>query len=151
MPISSLFFVSLLSLISLFYKQTYNIHINRHDWIHCYYYSEKTNLFNQLRIRKVRVFIWPSWVSVNSGSWWWTGRPGVLQFMGSRRVGHNWETDLIWSSLMLFFSPLFFSLEKFFITWFILRRQHIPSILFVRGNLYLFCQFWRIISQSTEF
>lgn len=60
MPISSLFFVSLLSLNSLVYKQTYNIHINTHDSIHCYYYSEKTNLFNQLRIRKVRVFILPS-------------------------------------------------------------------------------------------
>ena len=36
------------------------------------------------------------WVSVNSGSWWWTGRPGVLQFMGSQRVGHDWATDLIW-------------------------------------------------------
>ena len=38
-----------------------------------------------------------SWVSVNSGSWWWTGRPGMLRFMGSQRVGHDWATDLIWS------------------------------------------------------
>ena len=38
-----------------------------------------------------------SWVWVNSGSWWWTGRPGVLQFMGLQRVGHDWATDLIWS------------------------------------------------------
>ena len=36
-------------------------------------------------------------VWVNSGSWWWTGRPGVLQFRGSQRVGHDWVTDLIWS------------------------------------------------------
>ena len=36
-----------------------------------------------------------TWVSVNSGSWWWTGRPGVLWFMGSQRVGHHWATDLI--------------------------------------------------------
>ena len=35
-----------------------------------------------------------TWVWVNSGSWWWTGRPGVLRFMGSQRVGHNWATDL---------------------------------------------------------
>ena len=27
-------------------------------------------------------------------SWWWTGRPGVLQFMGSQRVRHNWATEL---------------------------------------------------------
>ena len=35
-------------------------------------------------------------VWVNSGSWWWTGRPGVLQFMGSQRVGHDWATELNW-------------------------------------------------------
>ena len=38
-----------------------------------------------------------TWVSVNSRSWWWTGRPGMLRFMGSQRVGHDWATDLIWS------------------------------------------------------
>ena len=37
-----------------------------------------------------------TWVWVNSGSWWWTGRPGVLRFMGLQRVGHYWATDLIW-------------------------------------------------------
>ena len=37
-----------------------------------------------------------TWVWVNSGSWWWTGRPGVLQSMGSQRVGHDWETELNW-------------------------------------------------------
>ena len=36
-----------------------------------------------------------TWVWVNSGSWWWTGRPGVLWFMGSQRVGHDWTTELI--------------------------------------------------------
>ena len=38
-----------------------------------------------------------TWVWVNSGSWWWTGRPGVLQFMGSQRVGHDWATQLNWT------------------------------------------------------
>ena len=37
------------------------------------------------------------WVWVNSGSWWWTGSPGVLQFMESQRVGHSWATELNWS------------------------------------------------------
>ena len=37
---------------------------------------------------------WWMWVWVNSGSWWWTGRPGLLRFMGSQRVGHNWATEL---------------------------------------------------------
>ena len=38
-----------------------------------------------------------TWVWVNSGSWWWTGRPGVLQFMGLQRVRHDWVTD--WTEL----------------------------------------------------
>ena len=37
-----------------------------------------------------------TWVWVNSRSCWWTGRPGVLQFMGLQRVGHNWATELNW-------------------------------------------------------
>ena len=39
---------------------------------------------------------WLDGVWVNSGNWWWTGRPGVLRFMGSQRVRHDWATDLIW-------------------------------------------------------
>ena len=39
-----------------------------------------------------------TWVWVGSGSWWWTGRPGVLQSMGSKRVGHDWATELNWRS-----------------------------------------------------
>ena len=33
-------------------------------------------------------------VWVNSRRWWWTGRPGMLRFMGSQRVGHDWATEL---------------------------------------------------------
>ena len=40
-----------------------------------------------------------TWVWVNSGGWWWTGKPGVLQFMGSQRIGHNWVTELNWTKL----------------------------------------------------
>ena len=40
-----------------------------------------------------------TWVWVNSGSWWWTGRPGVLQSMGLQRVGHDWMTELNWTIL----------------------------------------------------
>ena len=36
---------------------------------------------------------------VNSGSWWWTGRPGVLQSMGLQRVGHDWVTELNWINI----------------------------------------------------
>ena len=37
-----------------------------------------------------------TWVWVNSGSWWLTGRPGVLRFMGSQRVRRNWVIELNW-------------------------------------------------------
>ena len=35
-----------------------------------------------------------TWVWVDSGSWWWTGRPGVLQSIGSQKVRHDWATEL---------------------------------------------------------
>ena len=40
---------------------------------------------------------WWTWVWVSSGSWWWTRKPGVLQSMGSQRVGHNWATEPNWT------------------------------------------------------
>ena len=52
---------------------------------------------------------WDGWMAsltgwtrvwVNFGSWWWTGRPGVLQFMGLQRVGHDWLTELNWCVCM---------------------------------------------------
>ena len=39
----------------------------------------------------------PVWV--NSGTWWWTGRPGMLRFMGSQRVRHDWVTEMNWTEL----------------------------------------------------
>ena len=51
---------------------------------------------------------WDGWMAsltrwmgvwVNSGSWWWTGRPGVLWFMELQRVGHDWVTELYWTQL----------------------------------------------------
>ena len=42
-----------------------------------------------------------TWVWVNSGRWWWTRRPGVLLFMGSQRVGHDWATELNWTELWM--------------------------------------------------
>ena len=45
-----------------------------------------------------------AWVWVNSGSLWWTGRPGVLRFTGSHRVRHDWVTELNWAELMQHFA-----------------------------------------------
>ena len=50
-----------------------------------------------------------TWVWVNSGSWWWTGRPGMLQSKKSQRVGHDWATELNWTllySVWSYFSTL---------------------------------------------
>ena len=44
-----------------------------------------------------------TWVWVNSGCWWWTGRPGVLPFMRLQRVGHDWATDLNWTDHKMWF------------------------------------------------
>jgi len=47
-----------------------------------------------------------AWVWVNSGSWWWTGRPGVLRFMGLQRIGHDWATDVIWMLFSIVAAPI---------------------------------------------
>ena len=46
-----------------------------------------------------------TWVWVNSRSWWWTGRPGVLRFMGSQRVRQDWATELNWTWFLFFSYP----------------------------------------------
>ena len=42
-----------------------------------------------------------TWVWVDSGRWWWTGRPGMLQSMGLQRVGHDWATELNWDQFWI--------------------------------------------------
>ena len=44
-----------------------------------------------------------TWIWGNSGSWWWTGKPGMLQFMGSQRVGHDWVNELNWTESFISF------------------------------------------------
>ena len=71
--------------------------------------SEKTLMLGKIEGRRRRgqhmvrwldgtVTQW-KWVWVSSGSWWWTGKPSVLQSMGSQRVGHDWVTGLNWTEL----------------------------------------------------
>ena len=54
---------------------------------------------------------WWTWVLVNSGSWWWTGRPGVLRFMVLQRVGHDWATELNWTESIEGLHAICFSLN----------------------------------------
>ena len=93
-----------------------------------------------------------TWVWVNSGSWWWTGRPGVLQFMGSQRVGHDCATDLIWSDLMFhqiwdLFSHYFF--KYFFLTLrsspFVTPLMHMLVHLIVSHRSLKLCSFFFIL------
>ena len=63
-------------------------------------------------------------VWVNSGSWWWIGRPGVLWFMGSQRVGHDWATELNWTECRKFFLAVEF------------RINHLPNSLFFQGLIF---------------
>ena len=61
---------------------------------------------------------WDGWMAsstwwtcfwVNSRSWWWTGRPGVLWFMRSQRVGHDWVTELNWTECHLSINIIYWS------------------------------------------
>ena len=72
-----------------------------------------------------------TWVWVNSGSWWWTGRPGVLRFMGSRRVGHDWATELNWIEwqMMLIFLKFVYFLFSLFLLSF--------CVIFLNSLIYL--------------
>ena len=56
-------------------------------------------------------------VSLNSGSWCWTGRPGVLRFTGSQRAGHDWATDLIWIQLSHKKEKFFCHFQQYGWTW----------------------------------
>ena len=57
---------------------------------------------------------WWIWVWVNYRSWWWTGRPGVLQSMGLQRVGHDWATELNWTDT---YTPSLVSLHPAPLGW----------------------------------
>ena len=70
-----------------------------------------------------------TWVWVDSGSWRWIGRPGMLWFMGSQRVELDWATELNWTEFK-----------------FNLKIQHIFFFL----SLY-FCCLLRFISNNTGF
>ena len=72
---------------------------------------------------------WWTWVWVNSGSWWWTERPGVLRFTGSQRVGHDWATELNWTEQLLWRSSWGTNSWHFTGSFFLFLVQFSPSVV----------------------
>ena len=54
-----------------------------------------------------------TWVWASFGSWWWTGKPAVLQSIELQRVGHNWVTGLNWTELVHYDRRGFMFLSSF--------------------------------------
>ena len=76
-----------------------------------------------------------TWVWVNSGSWWWTRRPGVLQFMGLQRVRHDWATELNWG----YINDLWFVGEN-------IQKSHMHTYIHIIGmDTNYFCgNYWKL-------
>ena len=58
-----------------------------------------------------------TWVWVSSGSWWWTGKPGVLHSMGLQRFRPDWETDLNWTECLSYIRVFNFNDSNFFFSF----------------------------------
>ena len=66
---------------------------------------------------------WDGWMAsptqwtciwVDSTSWWWTGRPGLLWFSGSQRIGHDWAAEINWTECLSFFFYLCLTLSRIY-------------------------------------
>ena len=80
-----------------------------------------------------------TWAWVNSRSWWWTGRPGVLQFMGLQRVGHDWATELNWTDMY----------TKNFVIWLLSLNSPIATSLWITWKLIKSSLFQSLLPLST--
>ena len=69
---------------------------------------------------------WWTWVWVNSGSWWWTGKPGMLWFMGLQTVRHDWVSELNWTEPHYIHFQIYFQITW---VWFLspLRKFLVPT------------------------
>ena len=93
---------------------------------------------------------WTS-VWVSSGSWWWTGRPGVLRFMGSQRVGHNWVTELNWCVLEIWYKSIIEETEHANIhMWTYLCLHNEKSLRGWCVELYFHCQTVTTLAESPQ-
>ena len=92
------------------YKNLYHLNVTEGKFLLNWFLSfEKTLMLGKIEGRRRRGrqrMRWldgttnsVDWVWVNSRSWWWTGRLGMLRFMGLQRVRHDWATELNWTEL----------------------------------------------------
>ena len=93
---------------------------------------------------------WWTWFWVNSGSWWWAGKPDVLLFMGSQTVRHDWVTELNWRiKFQLKKDFLLLQDSSYFLFSFLLSvlsffsLSSLPSLFF-----YLFIYFFKLTTES---
>ena len=70
-----------------------------------------------------------TWVWTSSGSWQWTGKPGVLQSMGSQIVGHDWATELNWTEDYIFLKFLFLQTNAALEYTFTLKTKKVQSVI----------------------
>ena len=93
---------------------------------------------------------------VNSGSRWWTGRSGMLQSMGSQRVGHDWATELNWTDA----SITFFSPEKprwslcsqclFSLIFYYLNSRNRLLVFIIMWNQCVLFSTWKLVNYSSR-
>ena len=86
---------------------------------------------------------WCTWVWVNSRSWWWIGRLGMLQFMGSQRVRHDWATDLNWTETLItvMLNGLPWKQTEIILSIFFFFFWYCTQVLYFK----LFCWLWRLL------
>ena len=114
-----------------------------------------------------------TWVWVYSGSWWWTGRTGLVQFMGWQRVGHDWVTELNWTELsilihlsndildiifgkdlnwiLLIFKNVFLFLKFYFIFKLYNIVSVLPNIKMNPPQVYMFSPSWTLLPPASPY
>ena len=92
-----------------------------------------------------------TWVWVDFESWWWTGRPGVLHFMGLQRVGHDWATELNEAEVDVFLElSCFFYNPTYIDNWISDSCTFSKSSLYIWSSRFTYCWslVWRVLRIS---
>ena len=83
------------------------------------------------------------WVWAGSRHWWWTGKPGVLQSMGSQRVGHDWATELNWEMHQSFPSLFIWPTSANWV-WFQLHFLKVKKVNFSLSFWHFSACIWKV-------